>query len=454
MIGNDPKATELQLRAEEILKRFDLAARRPIVLEFAGTPKAGKTTTISHIQAFLKRCGFRVKVVVERASICPIRDKKHFNFNVWTACTTLAQILENTQEPPGPEDPQILLLDRGLFDSICWLSFMDHQSRIRSEDREKIERFLLIDDWRKRLTGVIVMTTTPAEALMREQGFLPVKTSGSIMNDEVLAQMVTITKECIERLRRKFRIFEVSTARGSKPKTTVERVAHIVLELIDNQLTEKILHVKATIIKEIFSGKTTVSSKDARRVVEAFKKNGEYKVRNEVEDDSSAIQALPVVVVRNKSGEVLRLRRKEKDETSGLHQKIVIWAGGHVREEDAQNGDAITLAAQRELQEELRLNVEQEELQLLGAVYADAGGKTSRHVALVFEWRAETDDVAVTLSSSEFFERRGTSLSGRFVSLEALASDLDNGDLREPWSTEIVRQLLPTTEPINQALPF
>ena len=107
----------LQRRAEDILARFHLA-RRPVVIEFAGTPKAGKTTTISQVQAFLKRCGFRVRVVVERASVCPIRDKKHSNFNVWTASTTLAQILEYTQDPPGPEDPQILILDRGIFDAL------------------------------------------------------------------------------------------------------------------------------------------------------------------------------------------------------------------------------------------------------------------------------------------------------------------------------------------------
>jgi hypothetical protein len=161
--------SDLQERAERIIARLP-SARKPVVLEFAGTPKASKATTIGQLQTFLKRCGFRVKVVVERASICPIRDKKHFNFNVWTACTTLSQILEHTQEPPNNEDPQILILDRGLFDSICWLTLMDRLSRIRTVDRESIEEFLLIDDWRRRVTGVIVMTASPEVALEREQG--------------------------------------------------------------------------------------------------------------------------------------------------------------------------------------------------------------------------------------------------------------------------------------------
>src|SRR6266705_538189 len=130
--------TDLQLRAERAAERFG-SARRPIVLEFAGVPKAGKTSTIGALQAFLKRCGFRVEVVVERASVCPIRDKRHFNFNVWTACTTLSQLLEKTQLPGRPEDPDLLIIDRGLFDAICWLRMMKRLSRIRDQDLTVIE---------------------------------------------------------------------------------------------------------------------------------------------------------------------------------------------------------------------------------------------------------------------------------------------------------------------------
>ena len=151
------KKTNLQERAERAAGLFRDKARKPLVIEFAGVPKAGKTTTLTQVQAFLKRCGFRTDVMVERASVCPIRDKKHANFNIWTLCTTLAQILEKTQNPPRSDDPQILFLDRGLFDSICWLTMMEKLSRIRQEDRETIQKFLSIDDWRKRVSAVFMM---------------------------------------------------------------------------------------------------------------------------------------------------------------------------------------------------------------------------------------------------------------------------------------------------------
>jgi putative protein kinase ArgK-like GTPase of G3E family len=74
MIDTNHKS-DRQRRTEKLAELFITRGRKPIVLEFAGVPKAGKTSTLSQVQTFLRRCGFRVEVVVERASICPIRDK-------------------------------------------------------------------------------------------------------------------------------------------------------------------------------------------------------------------------------------------------------------------------------------------------------------------------------------------------------------------------------------------
>lgn len=446
--------TPLQHRAEQAFARFRVDGRKPIVIEFAGVPKAGKTSTISQVQRFFKRCGFRVQVVVERASVCPIRDKKHFTFNVWTASTTLAQVLENTQEPPGPDDPDLLILDRGLFDSVCWLTMMEKLCRIRKGDREVIERFLLSDEWRKRITGVIVMTVSPEDAMERESGYLPVVGGGSIMNREVLRQMLTTTKDCVKRLKDKFRIMEIDTTSSSVPgggklasdgpRRTAEMVAEKILSLVEEDLQEDVLHLPKQDVVRFFSGQPVLPADKARALLDAFVERGAFRPRKEVEADSSLVQALPVAVVRDKKGRLLCLRRRENEQSSRLHEKFVIWAGGHVRREDKANGNVIIQAALRELKEELRLNVEPDELIFRGSVFVDIGGKTSNHVALVFEWRADRDDVAVTLSSSEFFERRGTSLSGRFVSSDELPKEFLDHEQAEPWSYEILKNLLGT----------
>jgi len=401
----------LQTRAENAASQFSEKARKPLVIEFAGVPKAGKTTTLSHVQAFLKRCGFRTDVVIERASVCPIRDKKHANFNVWTACTTLAQVLEKTQNPPRGDDPQILFLDRGIFDSICWMTMMERISRIRQKERQIIQDFLMIDDWRKRISAVFVMLVSPDDAMKREQGLLPVEgASGSIMNPQILKQIRDINQQCIQDLGDRFRIISVDTSSGEtkgKAQRTAEIVAEAILGLIEEQIAEDILSCPKPVVTRLFDGQNFVSSTQAAELVKYFRTGTEadFRAREKVENDASRVQALPIVMVRNRSGEVLRLRRREKRNENPLHNKVVIWAGGHVRREDADNGNPLVLCATRELEEELRLQIQPSSLRLVGAVYFDNGGGTSKHVGIAYEWQADTDDVAVVLSRSEFFER-------------------------------------------------
>ena len=183
----------------------------------------------------------------------------------------------------------------------------------------------------------------------------------------------------------------------------------------------------------------------AQAIVEQFHRQGAFSARAEVEGDLGRVQALPVVVVRNKRGEILTLRRKERREGSELHERIVIWAGGHVRREDADNGDPITHCAVRELEEELRLAVDPADLDLLGAIHSKVSGGTTKHVALVYEWRSNADDVEVALCNAEFFERRGNSQSGSFVSADKLLREYESKKLTEDWSCHIITSLMKDT---------
>jgi predicted NUDIX family phosphoesterase len=303
-----------------------------------------------------------------------------------------------------------------------------------------------MEDWRKRISAVFVMTASPKDAMRREKGLLPVEhKGGSIMNEKVLAQMLSATRETAKSLKDEFRIFEVNTSPEKKDgaQQTAESIANLALNVIEEHLREDILFLPREAVIQIFAGKKCLNDSKAASLVEMFVKSGNFKPREEVEADKTSIQALPVVVVRNKGGDVLRLRRKERSDKNPLNEKIVIWAGGHVRREDEANGASMLQCALREIQEELRLSLEPHELKLQGAVYSELGGEgTQKHVAIVYEWKAETDDVAIVLSTAEFFERGGTALSGTFVPLNDLIQDVEAGKISEEWSVEIVRELL------------
>ena len=82
---------------------------------------------------------------------------------------------------------------------------------------------------------MIVMTAAPRVSMERQKGDLPVEGSGgSIMNEDVLQQMLDTTRTTATRLAEQFRIFEIDTSNGSRGRRqTAERVAGIVLDLIE-----------------------------------------------------------------------------------------------------------------------------------------------------------------------------------------------------------------------------
>ncbi len=451
IVGEMPKS-EIQILAEKLAIEFRAAKRPALVVEFAGVPKAGKTSTLNHVYAFLRRCGFRCEIVVERASVCPIRDKKHFNFNVWTACTTLSQLLDKTQNPPRVDDPDILFLDRGIFDAVCWLVLLERLGRITLDDRKKAETFFLIGDWTTRVSGVIAMTAKPNDALAREQGLPPVEgPGGSIMNPIVLKQMRTVISDITHELAGHFRIFRLDTSNKKYRDNQMETctaVANKILSWVRLSIEERILSAPTTCFS--LKGKVVALQSEAKKLIEKFEREGDFRPRKKVEADLNRIQPLPIVVIRNKSGDVLRLVRKERETSNKLHKKITIWAGGHVRREDGPLGKgSIDTGARRELQEELRIYAEPDKLVLLGAVYVPSNGSTKKHMAFVYEWQAESDDVEIALCNAEFMEKQGTSLQGTFLPTKRIMEE--ESELEE-WSKEILNNLLSAPAAKNRAV--
>jgi hypothetical protein len=79
---------ELEELAAQIIKlKKSVIPRRPIVIEFCGSPKAGKLSCISSLAMFLRRNGIRTIVFSERGAICPIRNKFDPSFNIWAGCS-------------------------------------------------------------------------------------------------------------------------------------------------------------------------------------------------------------------------------------------------------------------------------------------------------------------------------------------------------------------------------
>ena len=82
------------------------------------------------------------------------------------------------------------------------------------------------------------------------------------------------------------------------------------LDLIEEQLQEEILFLPSELVATAFGDTNTIEAEKTDRLLQLFVTSGQFKNREAVEADETSVQALPVVVVRNRSGHVLRLKRK------------------------------------------------------------------------------------------------------------------------------------------------
>jgi len=92
--------------------------RKPFIVEFTGTPEAGKTTVINILHEQLSKMGYKIKKYPESAENCPKTfPKECLEAKLWINFDTAKHILE----APFLYDYDIILFDRGALDRKFWL---------------------------------------------------------------------------------------------------------------------------------------------------------------------------------------------------------------------------------------------------------------------------------------------------------------------------------------------
>lgn len=132
------KLCELHNKKLELLRlKSSIEYSEPYIIEFTGTPRAGKTSCANNIKDFFKKSGFRVEMLEEPAGQINDRIKnqeelKRMNeveFNNLTlqiACDSLSKAKNS--------DSDIIIMDRGVLDNYIWYDMFYRQNKISFED--------------------------------------------------------------------------------------------------------------------------------------------------------------------------------------------------------------------------------------------------------------------------------------------------------------------------------
>lgn len=427
----EAEITDLSARAKDLLKTVRRQARRPFIVELAGTPKAGKTSVIALVESFFDRCGYRVHVLRERAATCPLSMKGHFFFNTWTTASMLAELLEVVDT-----DNDIVILDRGFFDALVWLDLQAEREQITRDERQVFESFVRLGRWRTLVDAVVVLRVPPALALEREGKGHIVERRGSLMNEPSLTAFNESLDRTYARTADWFDLRLVCVDDGADAKLVAARVVDEVLPMLSARIDPRIAYLSRDTVEGMFGqgGFRPWSTSDWESVTQAV----QSERRSKIEDEDGFVQLLACGIVTH--GDGVFVFDRESRERGQRYGRGTIWHGPHVSHDDSAALEVRHVhecLAQRftddlHLASPLPANAEP-----IGMVWLpDVGG--GHHLGIAFPVEIANDATAAHLEEKKFRTRgrRPPQLS-KFVPAADLLARADDYDL-ERWSRAIL----------------
>ncbi|OUQ77510.1 hypothetical protein [Flavonifractor sp. An100] len=429
---------KLENLAQEVLKLKNLhRQRRPIIIEFCGSPKAGKTSSITALNIFLKRNGFKTTILTERASICPISDKESPVFNVWTCSATINEINEKMDEANTASEGNldIILCDRGIFDALCWFRWLKSRDKMSEEEYDVLTQFAMLNRWQKNIDLVYIFLTTPEESIRREYANLLTNKRGSIMKEDILEQYKKSVEETLHEYESAFRATCVQDTTDREQNDVSYEVTEKTLQTLKEMLMEKIGYADRS---SLFLQEGLIDYSKVKCELEKVK----YGLREEVEANSDFIQPIAIAaIISEDGGRILCVKktRKSTDASSPEFGQTLLYVGGHMRREDSTAKcrsflDVLRNTLERELYEELGISFALNQKRDPFVIYTPNSNKSRKHLAI--GWVIKLNEGSkLRLDSYELVQKKGRSKSGTFIPFQNIT---DPDISLESWSKTIL----------------
>lgn len=430
---SDTQIRQLEQRAEQLRTIIDLASRA-FVVEFAGTPKSGKSTSVEAIRHFFRRFGFSVHVLTERAAQCPIPMKGHLFSNTWCATTMLAELLENVDTPTD-----IIIADRGLFDALIWFQTQAKRGELSDDELLRIQNFLLMDRWKNLFDLIVVLQAKSDTAIERENAHRITQRTGSIMNTSMLESLSSAVADTLNDYKDSFKnVISIDTDDGDVRSVNAKLLGQI-LDSFESFVNPEILVVPRKNMQRLLSDAPCAFAPSNRtdEIQEIIRDCGQYRRRKDVESDHSLLQIVPCGVLLYEQ-RVFLFQRHDKNPKSNLYGKSTIWQGCHVeRPDDGQRSIcSVQSALEARIAQSLfisrKLNGH-----FVGYTWTDSTTGDGQHLGLIFPMTIKSPELAESLKKKEFRRSRGHNLTGDFRDIEELRTSMDEVDL-EPWSRSVL----------------
>ena len=235
----DRRDEELRGRAEELVGRMGplrSGEELPLIVEFAGSPKAGKSTAIDIVTHFFKRTGFKVWAPTEGASkrTPHLLRRDLVAFNAWALNYAISEILTAYH---NVEEYDLVVLDRGPFDSLAWMNVLKDDGKLDQDGYDHIRNFARHPKWADLVKRVYLFTCSPETSMRREHEAKLIRSEGTAMNEEMLEKLRRQYESLKQEPGNSSLISPFTTDEDGGQRETARKIVKDVMRLLEQKTT-------------------------------------------------------------------------------------------------------------------------------------------------------------------------------------------------------------------------
>ena len=236
------KQNRFEKKAKNILKYLKSDIRydqnflpRPFFIEITGSPASGKTTTITELDKFFRRMGFRVYRPQEGAEVIRHVSRSTPLYNIRTGLYALEMLIDLSNS----HKYDLVIFDRSIFDTYAWMMYWHDKGHIPESHKKYNQNFFLQDFWANNIDAVYFMVCGVEETMRRELRIALSDKLGETTNPETVKKLVDRYKRAYEELSPKYKqLLLIDTAKMNE-KEMVEYVASMTLDTLEKRAIER-----------------------------------------------------------------------------------------------------------------------------------------------------------------------------------------------------------------------
>jgi len=208
---------------------------RPFFLEFTGSPSAGKTTTITELDKFLRRQGFRVLRPQEGAEVIRHIERTTPLYNIRTGLYALNLLIDLS----ASHLYDVVIFDRCIFDAYCWMIYWQEKGKLNCEEKKIIQSFFSSRFWTDKIDAAFFVVCDTEVAMRRELRIALSQKLGETTNPKTIETLVARYKTAYRELSPQHNQLHLIDTTKMDEQKMVEIIANEVLDIMKEKASAK-----------------------------------------------------------------------------------------------------------------------------------------------------------------------------------------------------------------------